>query len=50
VPGDADWFLADARADVAVNGLIHGTVDIWSEDGRVIATGGSNLLPVTRGA
>ncbi|HTW36319.1 MAG TPA: thioesterase family protein [Rhizomicrobium sp.] len=48
-PGDADWFLADARADVAADGLIHGTVDIWSEDGRAIATGGSNLLVVQRG-
>jgi acyl-CoA thioesterase len=49
-PGDTDWFLADARADVAANGLIHGTVDIWSEDGRAIATGGSNLLVVQRDA
>ena len=46
--GDAEWFLADTRADVAANGLIHGTVDIWSEDGRAVATGGSNLLVVPR--
>jgi acyl-CoA thioesterase II len=46
--GEADWFLADSRADVAGGGLIHGTVDIWSEDGRPIATGGSNLLVVQR--
>lgn len=48
-PGDATWLLADARADVAGGGLIHGTVHIWSEDGRAIATGGSNLLVVQRG-
>ena len=47
--GEAEWFLADARADIAGGGLIHGTVDIWSDDGLPIATGGSNLLVVQRG-
>jgi len=46
--GETDWFLADARADVAGDGLIHGTVDVWREDGRPVATGGSNLLVVQR--
>jgi hypothetical protein len=36
------------RSDVAVSGLIHGRVRVWSEDGRILATGGSNLLHVAR--
>ncbi|HEY2068452.1 MAG TPA: thioesterase family protein [Rhizomicrobium sp.] len=47
-PGAADWLLADAHADTAVNGLIHGGVDIWADDGRLIASGGSNMLHVVR--
>lgn len=46
-PGRAEWLLGHARADVAGGGLIHGNVHIWSEDGRLIASGGSNLLHVT---
>lgn len=45
-PGRADWLLGHARADVAGGGLIHGNVHIWSEDGRLLASGGSNLLHV----
>jgi acyl-CoA thioesterase len=45
-PGRADWLLGHARADVACGGLIHGNVHIWSEDGRLLASGRSNLLHV----
>lgn len=45
-PGRAEWLLGHARADVAGGGLIHGNVHIWSEDGRLLASGGSNLLHV----
>jgi acyl-CoA thioesterase II len=45
-PGSAEWLLGHARADVAGGGLIHGNVHIWSEDGRLIASGGSSLLHV----
>ena len=45
-PGRAKWLLGHARADVAGGGLIHGNVHIWSEDGRLLASGGSNLLHV----
>jgi acyl-CoA thioesterase II len=45
-PGSADWLLGHARTDVAGGGLIHGNVHIWSEDGRLLASGGSNLLHV----
>jgi len=42
--GDADWLLVEGVADVATGGLIHGRNRIWTEDGRLVATGGSNLL------
>ncbi len=47
-PGPTEWLLAEARADIAQEGLIHGRTRIWSEDGRLIATGGSQLLLVSR--
>lgn len=47
-PGDATWLLADVHADTATSGLIHGGVHIWSDDGRLIASGGSNMLHVAR--
>jgi acyl-CoA thioesterase len=48
MPGPDGWLFCDCRSDVAVNGLIHGRVRIWSEDGRILATGGSNLLHAPR--
>jgi acyl-CoA thioesterase II len=48
-PGASQWLLIDAKADVATNGLIHGEVSVWSDDGRLIASGGSNMLVVQRG-
>lgn len=47
-PAASQWLLVDARGDVGGGGLIHGQVQIWSDDGRPIATGGSNLLHVAR--
>ena len=47
-PGAAEWLLTEARSDVARSGLIHGSVHVWSDDGRPIASGGSNLLHVAR--
>ena len=44
--GAAGWFLVDAESDVARNGLVHGSVRVWSEDGRLIASGGSQCLVV----
>jgi acyl-CoA thioesterase II len=44
-PGEAaDWLLAQAHTPVAGGGLIHGHARIWSEDGQLIASGGSQLL------
>lgn len=42
--GASDWLLVDARSDVAQTGLIHGLVRVWSEQGRLVATGGSQCL------
>jgi acyl-CoA thioesterase II len=43
-PGDADWLLCDIRADVAGEGLIQGGARIWSQDGRLLATSGTQML------
>lgn len=45
----AEWLLVDAHADTAGGGLIHGQARIWTDDGQVVASGGSNLLHVARG-
>lgn len=44
--GAADWLLADVHADTARQGLIHGAARVWSDDGRLIASGGSQLLVI----
>jgi acyl-CoA thioesterase-2 len=38
------WLLADAAAPIAADGLVGGTVRIWSEDRRLVASGGAQLL------
>ncbi|MGH6870436.1 MAG: thioesterase family protein [Rhizomicrobium sp.] len=48
LPGRSRWLFANGHADSARAGLIHGGVDIWSEDRRLIASGGSNMLHVAR--
>lgn len=45
----SDWLLVDAHADTAGGGLVHGQARIWTADGRLIASGGSNMLHVARG-
>jgi acyl-CoA thioesterase-2 len=47
--GAADWLLVDAQSDVADSGLIHGRSRVWTPDGRIVASGGSNMLHVPRG-
>jgi acyl-CoA thioesterase II len=47
-PGEAEWLLAESRADVAGGGLIHGRTRIWTPDGRLVASGGSQLLHAPR--
>lgn len=41
---DADWLLIEAAAPQAGAGLIHGHGRVWTRDGRLVASGGSNLL------
>jgi acyl-CoA thioesterase II len=40
----SEWLLVDAEAPVATDGLIGGQARIWSVDGRLVASGGSQLL------
>ena len=47
-PGEAEWLLMDARADIARSGLIHGFGRVWTPEGRCVASGGSNLLYAPR--
>ena len=47
-PGAAEWLLVDGVADTARSGLIHGHSRLWTDDGRLVATGGSNLLHTPR--
>jgi acyl-CoA thioesterase len=41
-PVDTEWVLLELDADVAVGGLGHGQVRLWSPDGRLMATGGQS--------
>ncbi len=43
---ESEWLLLDAHADAAAAGVIHGGARVWSADGRLVATGGSQLLVV----
>ncbi len=43
---DDDWQLVEARADFAGVGTLAGSACIWSRDGRLIASGGSQCLIV----
>lgn len=46
-PGAAsEWLLLDVRADAAKAGLIYGDARVWTQEGRLVATGGSHLLVV----
>jgi acyl-CoA thioesterase len=38
------WLLCDTRAPVATGGLIGSQAQVWSEDGRLVASGASQLL------
>ena len=48
LPGRADWLLVEGHASQSRAGLIHGGASVWSEDGRLLARGGSQLLVVER--
>jgi acyl-CoA thioesterase II len=41
---ESEWLLVDAVAPIAAHGLIAGQARIWSDDGRLLASGGGQLL------
>lgn len=40
----SDWLLIDARAPIASGGLIGTEAQVWTEDGRLAASGGAQLF------
>lgn len=38
------WVLLDVRIDAVANGFAHGRVDMWSEDGVLMATGAQSAV------
>lgn len=48
-PQRGDWLLVDAEAPLAEDGLIYGRGALWSEDRKLLASGASQLLCVSRG-
>lgn len=41
---DAEWLLVDARSPFAGDGLVGGVARVWSDDGRLLASGGQQML------
>jgi acyl-CoA thioesterase-2 len=39
-----EWLLADAQSPLASGGLVAGTTRIWTEDGRLAATSGLQMM------
>ncbi|MCH8814701.1 MAG: thioesterase family protein [Chloroflexi bacterium] len=47
---DAEWLLVEYEAPIAKGALMGATGRVWAEDGRLIASGGSQMLCITPGA
>jgi acyl-CoA thioesterase II len=41
---DDEWLLADAFSPAAGDGLVGGTGSVWSQSGRLLATGGQQMM------
>ncbi len=41
---ETPWLYVEARSPVARDGLVAATVSVWGEDGRLLATGGQQML------
>lgn len=41
---ESEWLLCDYDSPIATGGLVAGRGRVWSEDGRLIATGGAQVL------
>lgn len=50
-PGARDWLLLEARTDTAGGGVIYGDGRVWTDDGRLVASGASQMLvaPLPKG-
>lgn len=40
----AEWLLVEARSPAAAEGLVGGTAAVWDADGRLLASGGQQML------
>jgi acyl-CoA thioesterase II len=38
------WLLCEHRSEIAMNGLVGTTSSVWTRDGRLVATGGAQLM------
>ena len=47
-PKAGDWLFVDVHSATAGGGLIHGVARVWSEDGRLLATGSSHMIVTPR--
>ena len=41
---DSEWLLSEHRSEIAAGGLIGTTSSVWAQDGRLVATGGAQLM------
>lgn len=41
---DSEWLLTSTESPIGVEGLLGGYAALWAEDGRLIATGGQQML------
>ncbi len=44
VAARAEWLLVEARSPVAADGLVAGTASVWDVGGRLLASGGQQML------
>jgi acyl-CoA thioesterase II len=42
IPDDLEWVLLEMRGQMAVGGHAHGSVEVWSPDGALLAVGGQS--------
>jgi acyl-CoA thioesterase len=41
---ETEWLLCDARSPVARDGLVASSASVWASDGRLVASGGQQML------
>lgn len=49
-PAQGEWLLAEARAPLSEAGLVSGTCSVWNQRRQLVASGGGQMLCVTRQA